>query len=500
MQHKISDLFEAALEAHQTGQLTLAQNLYEELLTLEPNHPIANNNLGNLFYKQANWLKAREHYIKAVHAEPGYVAAHLNLGLVLLKQQEWEAAIKQFSNVIALQPDLALAHWHLATLYLQQNALIQATEHYQALLELDPQHAEALNNLGVICLKNHQLEQAIEYFKQALVADTHHKDARNNLAGTLLQQDRFADAAWHFQLFLQLVPEDSHANYNMGVALMALGQLEAAIKYFQQTLQLNPQHSDALCNLGAIYLKLDNHKQAIEHYQRALAVQPDNPNIIYMLSALTGNQTPTAAPAEYIKNLFDNYAGHFDQHLTETLHYTTPQLLRELIAPFLPNKNPQWKILDLGCGTGLSGENFHDLAIQLIGVDLSPRMLIKAQEKNIYTELIEDNIIDALQRQSEQYDLVLSIDTLVYFGELNNIFEQVKNVLTKKGLFAFSIETSDTENYVLTATGRYQHSSDYIAKLAQQYQLAILASKNISGRQQENKPVSGCLFILQQIS
>lgn len=492
-------LFQEALAAHQAEDLALAKVLYEKLLILEPQHAIAHSNLGNLLYKQNDLLGARQHYIQALHIEPGFVAAHLNLGLVLLKQHEWHAAIKQFNNVISLQPDLIVAHWHIATLYLQQSEFEKAIEHYQILLTVEPKHAEALNNLGVIYLKQNQIELAIEYFNKALTAEPHHRDARNNLASTLLQQDRFADAAWHYQLFLQLVPEDSSANYNMGVALMALGQLEAAVKHFQKTLQINPQHIDALCNLGAIYLKLDNRQQAIENYQRALDLQPDNPNILYMLSALTDTTQPTAAPTEYIKNLFDNYAGHFDQHLTEVLHYQTPQLLRKLINEVLPEKNPHLKILDLGCGTGLSGEKFHDLAEKLVGVDLSPRMLAKAKAKNIYTSLIEASIVDALQQQTEKYDLALSIDTLVYFGDLSNVFEQVKNVLTEKGLFAFSIETSDQQDYQLTSTGRYVHNPAYIEQLAQQFGFTVVANKAVNGREQNGKPVTGHLFVLSNL-
>lgn len=490
-------LFQEALAAHQAEDLALAKVLYEKLLILEPQHAVAHSNLGNLLYKQNDLLGARQHYIQALHIEPGFVAAHLNLGLVLLKQHEWHAATKQFNNVISLQPDLIVAHWHIATLYLQQGEFEKAIEHYQILLTVEPKHAEALNNLGVIYLKQNQIELAFEYFNKALTAEPHHRDARNNLASTLLQQDRFADAAWHYQLFLQLVPEDSSANYNMGVALMALGQLEAAVKHFQKTLQINPQHIDALCNLGAIYLKLDNRQQAIENYQRALDLQPDNSNILYMLSALTNTAQPITAPTEYIKNLFDNYAGHFEQHLTEVLHYQTPQLLRQLVNKVLPTANPHWKILDLGCGTGLSGEQFKDLTDQLVGIDLSSRMLAKAKAKNIYTSLIEASIVDALQQQTEKYDLVLSIDTLVYFGDLTEVFKYVKQVLTEKGLFAFSIEVGDKQDYQLMPTGRYVHQTTYIEKLAQQFGLSVFATQAVDGRKQNGESVKEQLFILK---
>lgn len=490
-----NSLFEQAIQAHQKGDVIQAQKLYEAALAADPQNAVAHNNLANLYYKQNNLILARQHYIKAIHLEPGYVAAHVNLGLVLLQQNELEAANKQFNNVVALQPDLPIGHQQLANLCLRNNELESALEHYQTVLKLQPEHTEALNNSGVIYLKQNKFSEAENYFTKALLFDPKHKDARNNLAGLLLQQDRFADALWNYQLYLQLAPEDSYARYNMGVALMATGQLEEAIKQFEQTVQLNPNYIDALCNLGAIYLKLDDRKQAIENYQRALSLQPNNEAIQYMLNALTRDAMPATAPAEYIKNLFDNYAGYFDKHLTETLRYKTPQLLRELTHKFL---SAHIKILDLGCGTGLSGAAFHDLADKLVGIDLSPRMLAKAKEKNIYDDLFEANILDALQNQTTKYDLVISIDTLVYFGDLTPIFENVKKVLTEKGIFAFSIESSQEKDYLLNITGRYIHNPAYIEKLATQFDFKVFATQSITGREQDGKPAAGYLFVLQK--
>lgn len=488
-------LFEQAIQAHQKGDVIQAQQLYEAVLAADSQNAVVHNNLANIYYKQNNLILARQHYIKAIHLEPGYVAAHVNLGLVLLQQNQFEAARKQFNNVIAMQPELPIAHQQLANLCLRNDELESALEHYQTVLKLQPEHVEALNNSGVIYLKQNKFAEAENYFTKALLFDPKHKDARNNLAGLLLQHDRFADALWHYQLYLQLAPEDSYAHYNMGVALMATGQLQEAIKQFEQAVQLNPNYIDALCNLGAIYLKLDDRKQAIENYQRALTLQPDNQAINYMLNALTGNTNPTTAPTEYIKNLFDNYAGYFDNHLTEILHYQTPQLLRELANKFL---SANIKILDLGCGTGLSGAAFHDLANKLVGIDLSPRMLAKAKEKNIYNDLVEGNILDALQKQTTNYNLVISIDTLVYFGDLTLIFENVKKALAEKGIFAFSVESGKDKDYVLSMTGRYIHNPVYIEEIAKQFDFKVLATQSITGREQDGKPVAGCLFVLQK--
>ena len=72
--------------------------------------------------------------------------------------------------------------------------------------------------------------------------------------------------------------------------------------------------------------------------------------------------------------LFDQYAHEYDMHMTGVLGYAVPRQLRELVAPYLVQ--PPLAILDLGCGTGLSGAVFQDLAHTLVGIDLSPNMPI----------------------------------------------------------------------------------------------------------------------------
>jgi len=66
-----------------------------------------------------------------------------------------------------------------------------------------------------------------------------------------------------------------------------------------------------------------------------------------------------------------------------------PNILRKVITD-LGLINGKFKnVIDLGCGTGLVGERFRDIAGKLIGIDVSINMIHKAKKKNIYDELYE---------------------------------------------------------------------------------------------------------------
>ena len=75
-------------------------------------------------------------------------------------------------------------------------------------------------------------------------------------------------------------------------------------------------------------------------------------------------------------------------------------------------------VLDAGCGTGLCGPLVAPYARRLVGVDLSEGMLVHAKEKNVYHALMKAELTDYLHDNSEAFDLIVSADTLVYFGDL----------------------------------------------------------------------------------
>ena len=63
-----------------------------------------------------------------------------------------------------------------------------------------------------------------------------------------------------------------------------------------------------------------------------------------------------------------------------------PERLGELLDPVLEDRS-NLSILDLGCGTGLSGLMLRRRARHLTGVDLSPEMVEKARARGIYDRL-----------------------------------------------------------------------------------------------------------------
>jgi predicted TPR repeat methyltransferase len=171
-----------------------------------------------------------------------------------------------------------------------------------------------------------------------------------------------------------------------------------------------------------------------------------------------------------------------------------------LLKTYIPSLSyPQWDILDLGCGTGLSGFAFRDQAKILTGVDLSEKMLHIAERKAIYDYLILDDIIDFLDKNKINYDLILAADTFNYIGDLNKLLGLCKLALKNKAYLVFSLELLEdqTKNWILEPHGRYLHSKHYIEKIALEQGFRIIAIENAALREQNHSPVNGCLCLFQ---
>ena len=126
-------------------------------------------------------------------------------------------------------------------------------------------------------------------------------------------------------------------------------------------------------------------------------------------------------------------------------------------------------VLDAGCGTGLCGPLVVRYARRLVGVDLSDGMLAHAKKKHVYDALVKTELTEYLRDNGEAFDLIVSADTLVYFGDLENVLAAAAHALRPNGLLVFTLEhavgcEADVD-YRLELRGRYSHTTAYVERL-----------------------------------
>ncbi|QLP96269.1 MAG: methyltransferase domain-containing protein [Rhodoblastus sp.] len=241
------------------------------------------------------------------------------------------------------------------------------------------------------------------------------------------------------------------------------GDHEAAADLARQALERVATFAAAWFALAEAEEALGRRASAAEAYATALRLRPDDPFGAGARAArLDGVTPPQLAPA-YVRRLFDDYASRFDAHLTGALAYRGPALLRAAALADGPRRFR--RALDLGCGTGLSGEAFRDVVDRLEGCDLSSAMIAQARAKGCYDALETDGLTGFLERRADAgCDLVLAADVFVYLGDLAPVFAASARALAPGGLFAFTTQAiPDGEGWRLLDDLRFGHSADWVA-------------------------------------
>lgn len=213
-----------------------------------------------------------------------------------------------------------------------------------------------------------------------------------------------------------------------------------------------------------------------------------------MLSSLIGITT-NSAPLEYIENLFDGYANKFDSSLVGKLEYNIPKMLTQMIFKEQPNVS-LGSVLDLGCGTGLTGLEIKRFCTKLYGIDLSSSMLEQARLKNVYDKLTHIDIVEYLSGSELDFDYFISTDVFIYVGELSEVFHLIKSRNKQSGKLVFSTEHTDDDGFRLEKSGRYSHSTGYIESLCNEFSYSISHFSKTDLRKEKGEFLTGGLYVL----
>jgi glutathione synthase/RimK-type ligase-like ATP-grasp enzyme len=103
-------LFEQACQFEVEGRLADAEARYDHLLSVDPSHIGALNNLGNLLLAAGRVDAAHDLYQRAVAADPSHLASRANLGNTLLKQRRPAEAAEHFAAALQHDPRYRPAH------------------------------------------------------------------------------------------------------------------------------------------------------------------------------------------------------------------------------------------------------------------------------------------------------------------------------------------------------------------------------------------------------
>jgi len=372
-----------------------------------------------------------------------------------------------YREILAQQPDRADALHYSGILAHQQGRLEEGAALLRRSLAIDPSQPDCYSNLAIILHARGHHADAIDACERAIALQPAHANAYSNLGALLKAGDRLAEAEAAYRKAIELDPDHAGAWINLGILVSAHGRAREAVSCYCKVITLSPKHPDARRLLALAHSTLGEIGKAAAIYEDWLREEPDNPIAQHMAAACTGRGVPPRASDAYVAATFDGFADSFDYRLAH-LQYRAPSLVSQVIAEPGEQSSRQFDVLDAGCGTGLCGPLVAPWARRLVGVDLSGRMLVQAKERQVYDELVQGELTAWLRASPGAYDVIVSADTLVYFGPLEEVVGAAAAALRPGGRLIFTVEALEpaiAADFALRPHGRYGHAQAYVERV-----------------------------------
>jgi predicted TPR repeat methyltransferase len=482
------------LQHYKNGQHSDAEKLAMSITQKFPKHPFGWKVLGALYGQSGRNSEAVNASQKSVQFAPQDAEAHSNLGNSLKALGRLDEAEASYTQAIVLKPDYAEAHNNLGSTLQERARLDEAEASYTQAIVLKPDYAEAHYNLGVTLQELGKVDEAEAKYRQAVALKPDYAEAHNNLGITLQELVRLDEAEASYTQAIVLKPDYAEAHNNLGSTLQERARLDEAEASYTQAIVLKPDYAEAHYNLGNTLREQGKLDEAATNFTQAIAFKPDHLSAKHMLAALIGETTATA-PRDYVEGLFDRYAATFESSLVSNLEYKIPKMIVEMILKNNP-RGMLGSILDLGCGTGLTGLEIKKYCTNLEGIDLSMRMLDEARKKNVYDRLTCQDINEYLLAENLNFDYFISLDVFIYVGDLSNLFKSIKSQNSSGGKLVFSTEHTDKDDFFLEKSGRYSHSKTYIKSLCEKFNYTLTHFEIVNLRKEKGGYIAGGLYLL----
>jgi predicted TPR repeat methyltransferase len=426
-----------------------------------------------------------------VSVEPNHPGALMCLGVLAHVSGEREAGEQLVRGALAIDPDYASAHVNLGNMLCAAQRHDEAEASFRRALELEPSNADAWCNLGSIHNRRLEFARALECFEKATAIQPGLAEAHHNMGNAYRGLHRFDDALAAYERAGQLGGGVVATQWRAGHALTAMGRYDEAVGFFESAHRLDPRDERPLAGLARAHTLAGRTAAAAQAYRQWLGLVPGDPVAEHMLAALEGASTPQRASDEYVRQTFDGFAESFDAVLAE-LEYRAPELVIAAVRELYGEPAAGLDVLDAGCGTGLVGVGLKPLARRLIGVDLSEAMLAKAQARSVYDQLLQAELTQFIGSQAASWDLIVSADTLCYFGDLGPVAAAAQRALRGGGWLAFTVEHAPGHpGYRLERHGRYSHGRNYVARVLVEAGFGDPRIEEVVLRKERGTPVAG---------
>lgn len=271
----IREHLRTALGHYQAGRISRAEDLCQQIIRIDPNHPDALHLLGVIARRAGKYGMAVELINRAIRAKPSDPAYHNDLAPAYRALNRPEEAIASYRQATAIKPDYAEAYNDMGNILKDLDRPDEALASYCKAIGIKPKFAEAHFNLGNALKDRGKLVEAVDSYQKSIAIKPGFAEAYCNLAVALDGLGKADAAIANCRKALALKPDFAEAHNNLGGLLKDKNKLDEAIPCFRKALAIKPDYADAYNNLGDALKNRGKLQEAIACCQRALSLEPD---------------------------------------------------------------------------------------------------------------------------------------------------------------------------------------------------------------------------------
>jgi tetratricopeptide (TPR) repeat protein len=263
----IEQALDLAVQHHNAGRMPEAENIFQQILQIDPNQPVALHLLGVITFRAGEHDLGVDLITRALAIKPDYVDALFNLGTAFQKQGKLDEAVASYRQALAIKPEFAEAHFSLGNALKEQGELEEAVDSYYRALAIEPDHVMAHNSLGITLMDQGRLDEAVSSYSKALAIEPDFAAAQNNLGNALNDLGKLDEAVASYHKALAIKPDYVDAHFNLGNAFKVQGKLDEAAASYYKAVTIKPDFAEAHSNLGFALLDLGRDLEGLEELE-----------------------------------------------------------------------------------------------------------------------------------------------------------------------------------------------------------------------------------------
>ena len=296
------EALQKGIAAQQQGDHATAEQIYKQVLQIDPENAEANHLMGTLAHQLGRHDLALAFLERAVSFAPQNANFHNMVGVVARETGQHEKSESAYKSALRIDPNFVTASNGLGLLYKEAGDLALAETWILKALKQDPNFAGGYNNLGNVYEAAGEIEKATAAYENGLKADPNLVLLQYNYARALQLSGNLGKAISIYESIIAANPSFSAAHTNYGQALRDSGSALQSIAIFQKAAELDPNSAEAYYNLGLSFAAVGQTDDAIACYQGAFTINPEYAHAYNDHGvALLAKGTPRAAVASLKK-------------------------------------------------------------------------------------------------------------------------------------------------------------------------------------------------------